>query len=154
LRNNFFSLLIIGVVVYFSRHQIIALITPRKIPPAIISASQCVGKKQCALVYLAPWCPACNSIIPQLKIMLQNSSKNSDVGMQIIVGRGRASGDNQKKASEIGENVMTDDEAGSYAQSLNITYFPTFLMVDANKKVLAKDQEAMNLMNQAFALSP
>ena len=152
MRSNLFYIFIIGTVLYVSRHQVISLLNARTVPATLTQTSECLGKKKCGIIYLAPWCPACNSIIPQLKIMLKNAESHPDFGLKIIVGRGRAAGDNFLKAKEIGEKVVVDDD-GIYASTLNVTYFPTMLVVDGTNKVELKDQEAMHWLNESFAIA-
>ncbi len=84
--------------------------------------------------------------------MLKNSETHPDFGLTIIVGRGRAVGDNLLKAKEISEKVVVDDD-GIYATNLNVTYFPTMLVVDGTNKVELKDQEAMHWLNESFAIA-
>lgn len=100
---------------------------------------------------MAPWCPACNSMIPQLKVLLDRSQNHQDFGIQVIVGNGKSMIDNQMKAQEIGEKVITDDENGTFAKNLNVTYFPTLFVLDQSAKVIAKDRDALVLMQETFS---
>lgn len=122
----------------------------KKVPPTVFQEAGCKGKKMCGLVYLAPWCPACNSVIPQLQIFLKNSVNNKEFGLQLIMGAEQAPGDNERKAKEIGGYVLIDSH-NVYSTSLAISYYPTFLVVDEKKQIVFKDQDAMNWMNENFA---
>ena len=150
MRSNIIFLALIGFIVFLSRHQLTGMFKDKKVPPTLFQEAGCKGKKMCGLVYLAPWCPACNSVIPQLQIFLKNSVNNKELGLQLVVGAGQAPGDNERKAKEIGENVMVDSH-NVYATSLAVSYYPTFLVVDDKKQIKYKDQEAMNWMNENFA---
>jgi thiol-disulfide isomerase/thioredoxin len=110
----------------------------------------CTGKKLCAIVYIAPWCPACEQMSPILKTFLHKSQSVTEYGFQIIVGDERSPGQNGQKAQSLGDGVMIDGDR-SLARSLNITYYPTFYVLDPTGKVLMKDQDAMTWANQHFA---
>lgn len=150
MRTNIFFTLIIGIIFYFSRGQLTGMFKDKKVPPTLFQEAGCKGKKICGLVYLAPWCPACNSVIPQLQIFLKNSAQNKEMGLQLIMGGEQAPGDNERKAKEIGENVLVDSHK-VYSTSLAISYYPTFLVIDEKKQIVFKDQDAMNWMNENFA---
>lgn len=150
MRSNIIFILLIGFILYISRHQLTGMFKDKKVPPTIFQEAGCKGKKMCGLVYLAPWCPACNSVIPQLQIFHKNSVYNKELGLQLIMGAEQMSGDNARKAKEIGGNVLVD-EHNVYATSLAISYYPTFLVVDEKKQIKYKDQDAMNWMNENFA---
>ncbi len=151
MKIHFIFFILVGAIFYSERDKILALIKLAKIPVAIVQTPECSGKKKCSVIYVAPWCPACNSMIPQLQALLEVSQNHPDFGVQVIVGNGKTMIENQMKAQEIGGRVITDDEAGSYAKILRITYFPTILVFDQNGKVLAKDTDAMIVLNETFS---
>lgn len=150
MRSNLIFLAIIGAILYMSRGQLMGMFKEEKVPPGLFHEAGCKGKKVCGLVYLAPWCPACNSVIPQLQVYLKNSSNNKEAGLQIVVGAEQNRGDNASKAREIGEGVMTDDQK-IYAETLAISYYPTFFVVNDKNQIIHKDQDAMNWMNESFS---
>ena len=150
MRSNIIFIAIIGLILFMSRHQLSGMLASKKVPPTLFQEAGCKGKKMCGLVYLAPWCTACNSVIPQLQIFLKNSAKNKEMGLQLIVGAEQVPGDNARKAKEIGETVLVD-EYKVYSTTLAVSYYPTFLVVDEKKEIKYKDQDAMNWMNENFA---
>jgi thiol-disulfide isomerase/thioredoxin len=119
-------------------------------PQTLQAINACTGKKLCAVIYIAPWCPACEQMSPILKTFLQNSKSVTDYGFQIIVGDERSAGDNKQKAQSLGDGVIIDGDR-SLARTLKITYYPTFYVVDPKGKVQMKDQDAMTWANQHFA---
>ena len=46
----------------------------------------CEGTERCLVVYLAPWCPHCNSSIPLVREIRDQIGENDDTGMMVIVG--------------------------------------------------------------------
>ncbi len=150
MRSNLIFLAIIGSIIYMSRGQLTGMFKEQKVPPTLFQEAGCKGKKVCGLVYLAPWCPACNSVIPQLQVYLKNSPNNKEAGLQIIVGAEQYTGENVRKAKEIGEGVMTDDYK-VYATTLGISYFPSFFVINEESKIIHKDQDAMNWLNESFS---
>lgn len=109
MRSNIIFFAIIGFILYLSRGQLIGMFKEQKVPPTLFKEAGCKGKNICGLVYMAPWCPACNSVIPQLQIYLKNSAHHKESGLQIVMGAEQNAGDNARKAKEIGGNVLTDD---------------------------------------------
>lgn len=151
MKRNYIFLIIVGLLAYNERHKIRNFFDPPNIPTSVVQTPQCLGKKKCGVIYMAPWCPACNSMIPQLKVLLDRSQNHQDFGIQVIVGNGKSMIDNQMKAQEIGEKVITDDENGTFAKNLNVTYFPTLFVLDQSAKVIAKDRDALVLMQETFS---
>lgn len=150
MRTNIIFFGLIGLILFYSRHQLVGMFSEKKVPDTVFQEAGCHGKKMCGLVYLAPWCPACNSVIPQLQIFLKNGQQHKEAGLQIVVGAEQMPGDNARKAKEIGEGVITD-ENNIYAGSLAISYYPSFFVIDEQKRIIHKDQDAMNWMNENFA---
>ncbi len=150
--NKYLAGLIIALTLFFSQQKIRDFLRPRpKTAPVQLTQSlECQKKNGCGVIYVAPWCPACNSMQPQIQQILQKSRENPDYGIVVIVGQGKEARDNFEKAQEIGEGTVTDDDS-LYARALKIDRYPTFLVVDSQQKITHRDQAAMGWMNHAFA---
>lgn len=110
----------------------------------------CAQKKMCAIVYLAPWCPACEQVTPMLMTFLKNAQNNPEYGLQVVIGAGRAIGDNENKAKALGLGTIVDND-NLIARALGVTYYPTFIVVDSTRSVKMRDQEAMEWTNKYFS---
>ncbi len=113
-----------------------------KLPPSFTKMdSPCLGKKMCSVIYVAPWCPACKDVAPILTDLLKNAQEfNRDVGIMVVVGEGQAH-ENQQLADSFGRGSLIDHDR-SILKSLDVSYYPTFVVVDASFKIVKKDQEA------------
>lgn len=108
----------------------------------------CYGKKMCAVAYVAPWCPACEQLAPIIQGFVKKYSEQSDYGILVIIGAGTAE-ENEKKAKFYESNTLID-QSFKMSESLGVTYYPSFFVVDAYRKVKLKDQEAFNWMQEHF----
>ena len=61
----------------------------------------CTDKQFCAVIYLAPWCPSCNQMAPQLRTAVQRAKSKTDFGMKIVVGQGTTA-QNEEEAASFG----------------------------------------------------
>ncbi|MBA2403362.1 MAG: redoxin domain-containing protein [Bdellovibrionales bacterium] len=116
--------------------------------PAMVDS--CAQKRMCAVVYLAPWCPACQQVTPTLMTFLANAQKSKLFGLQVIIGAGRKAGENEKKANALGMGTMVDND-NKIANALGVTYYPTFIVIDNKRSVTLRDQAAMEWANSQFA---
>lgn len=113
-------------------------------------SEMCNGKKKCAVVYVAPWCSACESLLPQLITYSASAKKNPDYGMQVIVGFGREAGDNESKAEQIGDLTIVDNTS-KMADELGVKYFPTIVVIDEANRIEFRDQDALAWIDQKFS---
>ena len=111
------------------------------------SHDSCAGKKFCALVYVAPWCPACKSILPKLHTFSTNSANSKDYGFKLVVGRERNPGDNEKMAAPFGANGFVDKDSSIHSK-LGINYYPTIFIQDQEGTTILKDNEAFRWMHE------
>ncbi len=116
----------------------------------IRKTEMCKGKKTCSVVYVAPWCSACESLQPTLVSLLPAAKNNPDHGLLVIVGSGKEAGDNEAKADEIGFDTIVDNH-NKLADELNVRYFPTIVVIDESLKIKLRDQEALGWIMQTFA---
>jgi thiol-disulfide isomerase/thioredoxin len=146
----------ISVIIFLAIKYVRAFRSPsnHKLPQSsdIAMVDSCTGKKMCAVIYVAPWCPACETMMPSVLMMAKNAEKNKEYGFQVIVGAGREAGDNARKAELIGYGTLTDDDF-KIGKSLGVTYFPSLFVLKSDRTVFIRDQEAMNWMNQNFSNS-
>ncbi len=150
--SKFTAIVFIALALFLSRHKLIDTFTSPKVPTGLNQQGTCLGKKMCALVYVAPWCPACNGIAPDLRMVGNLSANNPDFGVLIIVGGGQAPGENEAKVLELGAAAVTDNQ-NSYARALRIRKYPTFLVVSSSNKLVHQDQAAIKWMDETLGFS-
>ncbi len=47
----------------------------------------CADRERCVVVYLAPWCPACKSVVGMVRQLEERFSQDPEIGFVIIAGR-------------------------------------------------------------------
>ncbi len=105
----------------------------------------CTNKKFCAVVYVAPWCPACKQLAPQLRAALPRV-KEKEFGLKIVVGQGRPE-ENDDEAASFGEAGSADQD-GSIHKILGVSQYPSFFVLDQEKTVILANEEAFQWLNE------
>lgn len=116
---------------------------------SVNQADPCAGKKFCATIYVAPWCPACKAELPRFRRYLDNARTQKDYGLKIVVGRGQNPGDNEAMARQLGAGAVVDNNHQIFRQ-LQVTKFPSFYILDSENSVILADGEAFQWMHQKF----
>jgi thiol-disulfide isomerase/thioredoxin len=143
----FFGLIIL--VLWQYRGKVEDLVVAKKVTSPHLLNSNCLLKEKCAVVYIAPWCPACLNIIPELKGILNNARIQSRFGFIVIVGQGLNPADNQSKVNEIGEGAFVDT-FNEWSESLRVKKFPSFFVLDRSGSVVEEDRHAREWINKNF----
>src|SRR4051812_23628513 len=91
---------------------------PNPTAAALAISDSCSSKKLCAIVYVTPWCPACEQVSPILKMWVTKTKDHAEYGVKVIVGYGKNQGDNEKTAAKYGENSVIDNDL-TLAKKLN-----------------------------------
>lgn len=150
--SKFAAFVFVALALFISRHRIIDTFSSKKIPTGLNQQGTCLGKKMCAMVYVAPWCPACHAIQDDLRMLGTTSANHPDYGVVVIVGGGQTPGENDAKVAEFGA-VATADNQNTYAHALRIRKYPSFLIVSSTNKVVHEDQAAIKWMDESFGFS-
>jgi thiol-disulfide isomerase/thioredoxin len=110
----------------------------------------CFKKEKCVVVYLAPWCPACNASVETLKEMNRlwnaNDSKYTR-GIKVLVGQDTMV-KCQEKADSIGTFAQIDSD-DKFSKLYGISGYPTWFVFDANGKELKRVPGAFTEPSQA-----
>jgi|GEM_PF-5785813 len=114
----------------------------------------CQGKKMCGVIFLASHCPVCKLQQPTHKAWLENNSPSKEFGLKAIVGFARRAGQNEEFAKGLGERGVAVDNDGAMAKRMNITTYPKYLVFDADKKLVYKDNEASDWIQKNFGAPP
>ena len=141
-------IVIAGAFFLFQHFQEQKLATARQAYQRGLSAQtdNCSGKKFCAVIYVAPWCPACKQMKPQFLRALKRSETKTGFGVRVVVGQG-TSEQNEKEAASFGFGAVTDPDA-SVLKSLGVRAFPSFFVIDEEKTVILSGREAFDWINE------
>lgn len=99
-----------------------------------IPGSECEGKKQCVIVFKAPWCGACRATIPFVKTLREMAKKEGDFGVQVVIGLDSEAGI-KSMTQMVGEPVHADPE-GSLFHSLGGGGVPRWGVIDEKGNIL------------------
>lgn len=107
----------------------------------------CHGKERCVLVYMAPWCPACKSLLPQLLNVRDGRWKDSTTrGFKFVVGHGSPE-QNREMVKQIGRGAYLDDDK-EFSKKMGVRHFPTLYVLDGNGRVIESDRAALDWLNR------
>jgi|GEM_PF-2777571 len=149
--TKFAGVVFFAVAIFLARHKIIDALSSKKVPSGLATLGTCAGKRMCAIVYVAPWCPACHAIQDDLRMLGSTSANHPDFGVLVIVGGGRTPDENAATVAGYGAVATADDE-NTYAQALRIRKYPSFLVV-SSLKVVHEDRAALQWMDESFGFS-
>lgn len=111
-----------------------------------LSGDTCEGRKFCAVVYLAPWCPHCVSSVPRTKEMIQRF-RSPELGVKVIVGLGKSPEQNQKFADSIAPGVVIDSDT-SLARKYGVRSVPSYTVLDQEGSAILSGQEAYSWLHE------
>ncbi len=144
---NWKLLLAVGLVVFFGFRLLPRKVDLGSLEPVAAKASMpgsksCLGKDQCIVVYLAPWCPHCSSSIPLVKETIATFRDSANTGAMAVVGMDEPQA-NEAYAARIGESVFVDND-GDLRSKLKVGGVPHWLMLNAEGKVVKSFAGAPN----------
>lgn len=91
----------------------------------------CVGKKYCVTVFVAPWCPACHHSEPTFRSLHTYLPTNRpDVGFGVVIGAASKE-ENASKQKELSPIETYADDSNSIMKLRQIKSFPTWVTTDA-----------------------
>lgn len=92
--------------------------------------NNCMGKKYCITVFVAPWCPACKASEATFRMLNDYIRKNrSEIGFGLVMGAGSAEQNLAEKAVLTPLEVTLDD-SGEIFKNRGITAYPTWIVTD------------------------
>lgn len=102
------------------------------------------------IVITAHWCPTCQSEVPKIVDHLKDNPLPDDVELVSLttsVEERRGNYPPSDWLTDVGWKVPTiiDDSAGTGGMALGITGFPSFIVVDADNRVVARTSGAVEM---------
>ena len=90
----------------------------------------CMGKKYCITVFVAPWCPACKASEATFRMLNDYVRKNrSEIGFGLVMGAGSAE-QNLAEQAVLSPLEVTLDNSGEIFKNRSITAYPTWIVTD------------------------
>ena len=108
----------------------------------------CTNKKFCAMVYVAPWCPACKQMAERHRTALTKARDKKDYGFKVIVGQGRKE-ENEAEAAALGLGAVVDAD-NKWQATLHVDRFPSYYVLDQEGTVILQDNEAFQWIGERF----
>lgn len=106
----------------------------------------CTDKKFCAVVYVAPWCPACQQMAPQLRTAIERAKTKNNFGLKVVVGQGTRE-QNEAEAASFGAAGSADQDNVVHT-ALGVDRYPSFFVMDQEKTVILRHEEAFAWLNE------
>lgn len=109
------------------------------------SDDPCSYRGYCVVIYLAPWCHHCQTLVPHLKIMRDKWNSTTSPGVKIIVG-----GDTTEKMEAMAKTIglpVYIDKNNVYKMSLNINFTPYWVVLDHNGLIIKELNNAVDWVN-------
>jgi thiol-disulfide isomerase/thioredoxin len=147
MKTNLLAVAILALGIWTYRYKVMNYFRPMQVSSTFIQSTECRQKKFCAIVYVAPWCPACKQYALFLKQGLTKLKRPGEVALVVIMGMENQNGENEREAKIISDKVIID-KTSDLARDLRIEHFPTFMVVDGDQKVMLRDREAFEWLSQ------
>lgn len=137
-----------------------AVMVPIEQPPIVSPGSEpkrtaeaggelCGSKSFCAVIYVTPWCPACQQSAPRYRAYLANAERSAENGIQVVVGEGRTPEQNNETVSSYGSGALADNNR-SIGRMLGVPYYPSHFVLDSKRAVFLRDPEASAWIDERF----
>lgn len=111
-----------------------------------VEYTNCLQQKDCLVVYVAPWCPACHQFISNYR-QYKDAFKSKGLGFVYVVG----ADENRQKEIDMKDSLapeaVLDTVDHAFQKQHKINSFPTIMLVDKTGKVLKQGEEVFNFMN-------
>ncbi len=117
----------------------------------LIKTTSCEGKTACFIVYVTPWCPACEQLSPYLLKIQEQTKRDQQYGIKMIIGQERKSGENERIAARYGGTAVIDQDL-SLHHILNIKYYPTILLVSKDGIITERDNDALEIAFRRYQI--
>lgn len=143
--NKLFLFFVFAGVAFAWHAELISFSGSRGPSSAQLKIDPCAGKKTCALVYVAPWCPACKSMASVIRDFGKNKKQNT--GFKVVIGQGRDAGENENALPTYGYNARVDQDDAIFHQ-LGVTKFPSFYVLDSEGAKIVEDADAYQWMHE------
>lgn len=92
--------------------------------------NNCMDKKYCITVFVAPWCLACKSSEATFRMLNEYISKNrTEIGFGLVMGAGSAE-QNEAEKTVLAPLEVTLDNSGEIFKNRGIKAFPTWIVND------------------------
>lgn len=108
-----------------------------------------IGHKNCILIYVAPWCPACHSFIQQ-HATISSILEQKGIASLMIVGADDNRGKEIAFKEELGERAILDTVQGDFRKRNSVNSFPFFVMSDPSGHVVATGSDVINRINEVL----
>lgn len=117
--------------------------------PASLSGNTCEGKRTCAVIYYAPWCPHCRADITHAQALLSRS-RSGDTGVKIVVGLEKRPGTSEAFARSIASKGVTIDSDQKLARELGVQSVPSYVVLDQEGTKLVEGPDAYQWVMEKF----
>lgn len=109
----------------------------------------CPGKKMCALIYVAPWCPYCKKSAPTYRQYLFHANRYESFGLHVIVGAGKTARANNLTAQNYGSGALADNDH-RVQNRYRIFLYPSYLILRDDGTVALRGEPARQWINQRY----
>lgn len=112
---------------------------PQTAPKVVLESNSqesdpCFQKKRCLIVYVAPWCGACQGEVPFLGDVQKFVNSHPNVGFKVYVGADEV-GNLRRFASTIHAATFIDSDS-SVGKGLGVHAFPSFFWLNEKGKII------------------
>lgn len=105
-------------------------------------STPCVGKTRCLVAVVAPWCGACRRSKGFIQHLKQRIDRDPTSSMQIVVSGDQPAALRAYADEYAAEAALVDDEQGTFARSVDISAFPTFVVLNEHGAVVSRTSGA------------
>ncbi len=108
------------------------------------SSDPCYQKPRCLIIYVSPWCGACQSEVPFLSEVQSFTYDHPNVGFKVYVGSDQE--ENLRRfASQIRANTFLDID-GSIGRSLGVSSYPSYYWLDEEGDIIDRPRRGYTLI--------
>jgi thioredoxin-related protein len=111
-----------------------------------VEYTNCLQQKDCFVVYVAPWCPACHQFISYYQ-QHKDLFKSKGLGFVYVVGADESRQNEIDMKNSLAPEGVLDTAEHAFLKRHKINSFPTILQVNKTGKVLKQGEDVYAYMN-------
>lgn len=115
--------------------------------PALVSQEDpCAARPYCVVLYLAPWCPHCQTMVSKVPELRSFWTASDRPGLKVVIGADQPEKIDAMAAS-VGDPVYKD-LSGEFGKRAGVDSYPSWFVIDPAGRTIERGRGAVSWVNR------